>query len=268
MPGDADLTGVTVLVTRPAHQAQHLCELIEAAGGVALRFPVIAIAPPADPRAAAAIASHLDEYDIVIFISANAVEHGLPLIRQAYDELPARPRLAAIGAATARCLEQAWRQPDIIPAHGHDSEALLALPALRAVSGKRIAIFRGAGGRELLGDTLRQRGARVDYADVYQRAKPRAQDLPLLRAGARGKIDVIVVTSNEGIENLLELTGEGARTTLLQTPLALLSTRGATLAAARGFTGPLLVAAEATDAGLIDAIRRWRTATAGNGKGN
>lgn len=266
MPAETDLAGITVLVTRPEHQARRLCELIEQAGGRAVRFPLIAIAAPDDPGPAMGIATQIDNYDIAIFVSTNAVDYGVDLIRRARGELPTRPRLAAIGAATAQRLETRWRRPDVVPAGGFDSETLLATDAMRHVRGRRIAIFRGSGGRELLGDTLRQRGAHVDYADVYRRLKPQGKTLPLLHDGARDNIDVIVVTSNEGIENLLELTSDAARPALLKLPLALMSRRGAELAATRGFIGPLLVAASATDEALVDAIRHWRSTTPATGK--
>ncbi|MEA3242729.1 MAG: uroporphyrinogen-III synthase, partial [Pseudomonadota bacterium] len=49
-PSAAPLQGVGVLVTRPAHQADSLCELIRQQGGTAIRFPVLEIRPPADPQ--------------------------------------------------------------------------------------------------------------------------------------------------------------------------------------------------------------------------
>ncbi|KAF0192232.1 MAG: uroporphyrinogen-III synthase [Gammaproteobacteria bacterium] len=257
----AGLAGITVLVTRPAHQSQHLCELIEGDGGRVIRFPVIDIAPPADPSAATRVVEHLDNFDIAIFISANAVDHGIDLIRRVRGHLRARLTLAAIGKATAERLEQQWRHVDICPPAGYNSEALLATAAMQSVSGTRIVIFRGIGGRELLGDTLRQRGATVEYADVYQRIKPEPAALPLFQDYSRGNIDCVVVTSNEGLENLLELVGDAGRKLLLNRPLALLSQRGAALATARGFTGPVLVAVEATDEALVDVIRQWWSTT-------
>lgn len=267
MPAEPGLTGISVLVTRPAHQSQHLCALIEGAGGHVVRFPVIEIAPPADPDAAARVVKQLDRFDIAIFISANAVDHGVALIRRLWQPPPARLLLAAIGKTTAAHLARQWRQPDIGPAGGDNSEALLATAALRSVSGKRIVIFRGVGGRELLGDTLRTRGATVEYADVYQRIKPAPATMPLFADNSRGKIDCVVVTSNEGLENLLELAGDTGGSILLNTPLALLSQRGAALAAARGFAGPVLVAAAASDEALVDVIRQWWSTAGAAGKG-
>ena len=252
-----DLTGITVMVTRPLHRSRHLCGLIESAGGKTILFPVIDIAPPDDPLGVSAVVDRLDQFDIAIFISANAVGYGVDLIKQRRGALPEGIRIAAIGKSTAGELEQRWRYPDICPEHGFDSESLLAVPEMHAVEDKRIVIFRGAGGRELLAATLRERGAKVEYADVYCRKQPAGDLLPLLRDKSHGKIDVIVVTSNEGLNNLLEMAGVEGRNLLLRMPLALLSHRTAALAGETGFTAPLLVADEAGDEALVDVIGRW-----------
>ena len=82
---------------------------------------------------------------------------------------------------------------------GFDSEALLALPEMRDLAGKRVVIFRGDGGRELLGDTLIARGAIVEYAECYRRSKPTSDAAVLLRLWARDEVLGIVITSSEGL---------------------------------------------------------------------
>ena len=255
----SDLAGATVLVTRPARQAEGLCRRIEEAGGRPVRFPVVEIAPPTRPEAAAAVADRLAEYDIALFVSANAVERGLALVRERLGALPEGLRLAAVGRATARALEaELGRPPDLVPEGRFDSEGLLALPALQGVTDQRVAIFRGEGGRELLAQTLTERGARVDYAEVYRRRRPQADTEGLLQTWEKEGIEAVTATSNEGLENLIALLGERGLEYLRRTPLVVMSRRTAELAAERGLAGPVRVAPEASDAGIVAALCEGR----------
>jgi len=252
-----ELDGVGVLVTRPAHQASGLCALIEQSGGRALRFPVMAIAPVADPRAALALVGRLAQYNLAIFISPNAVEFGFDLIEKT-ARMPAGLKLAAVGEGSARALfQRAGRAPDLQPQERFDSESLLALPELQQVSGWRIAIFRGEGGRELLAETLRARGAEVDYIEVYRRERPLVDRAALALQLRRGEVNVVTVTSSEGLRNLLELAGDENSAQLRRLPLVVVSERTAELARSFGFSQPVLVAAKAGDAALVEVVARW-----------
>jgi uroporphyrinogen-III synthase len=142
----------------------------------------------------------------------------------------------------------------------HDSEALLALPQLQDLSGQRILIIRGVGGRELLCETLRARGAAVNYAEVYQRTRPDSDTRDILAAWAQGAVDVVTVTSGEALQNLVAMLGEPGRGRLLTTPLVVVSGRMVQQALALGFTSPRLAEA-AGDAALMAALIAWRRAT-------
>jgi uroporphyrinogen-III synthase len=154
------LEGVGVLVTRPQHQADELVAAIEAAGGIAYRFPVFDVVPR-EVRDVAREIERLGPSDIVIFVSANAVRYGLSIVGDP------QPRVAAIGPATAAALERAGVAVDIRPSAGFTSEHLLAEPSFNEISGQAITIVRGERGRELLAETLRCRGADVRYLSVY-----------------------------------------------------------------------------------------------------
>jgi uroporphyrinogen-III synthase len=82
-----------------------------------------------------------------------------------------------------------------------------------------VVIFRGDGGRELLGDTLRERGATVDYVECYRRARPNADIEPLLKRWGRGEIDAVTVSSSEGLRNLYDMLGKLGQAWLRRTPL-------------------------------------------------
>lgn len=207
------LAGVGVLVTRPAQQSAGLINAIEAAGGRAITFPVIEILPRSPQDIEADIAA-LGEPDIVIYVSSNAVEHGLAWTSEG--------AVAAVGPATAAAIEAAARIVDIRPASGYDSESLLAEPSLQDVDGKTVRIVRGNSGRELLADTLRARGATVDYLPVYERRLPSrsAADVEALaRHWQVGDIDVTTVMSVESLQNLIVLVPDSCRQALAETPL-------------------------------------------------
>lgn len=207
------LAGIGVLVTRPRTQAKALVDAIERHGGQAFCFPVIEIVPR-DPQEIRDAVAAQSSPDIVIFISRNAVEHG---IRHTNGAL-----IAVIGPATADAVRAAGRVVDIQPSSGYDSEHLLAEPLLRDVSGKHVRIIRGSQGRELLAEELRARGATVDYLSVYERRLPEA-DLDTLaeleRRWRQGAINVITVMSVESLANLVRILPEWCAAQVASTPL-------------------------------------------------
>jgi uroporphyrinogen-III synthase len=253
------LQGVHAVVTRPAHQAQGLCDRIEAEGGVAVRFPVLEIVPKIDTEFLQLIA-RLSDYHIALFISPNAVNCALPSIKEAIKEgggFPDHLRIGAVGKATADAL-QAWECPvTILPQQRFDSEALLALPTLNDVQGKNIVIFRGVGGREHLADSLRQRGAQVHYAECYERRKPHSDPSILQRQWAQNSLDIFIVTSVEGLKNLMELAGDAAWEELSHTPLLVVSDRMAQQARQWGFKADIVCAAKASDPQVVEALCQW-----------
>ena len=194
------LAGRGVLVTRPRELAPGLAKRVAAAGGRAILFPAIEIEPL--PQAGPA-----GRYDVVVFVSPSAVRHGARWIGAGHKTL-------AVGAGTAHEIRK-YGQDVIFPASGADSEALLDLPELAQLSGQQVLIVRGQGGRSLLGDTLRERGARVEYAECYRRVRPRADAAPLLAAW----VDAVTVNSGEALQNLVALLGAEGRERLPETPL-------------------------------------------------
>lgn len=252
------LAGVRVLVTRPAGQAEGLCRLIEEAGGEAIRFPVLEIAPPADEQALDRVLDDLSEYDFAIFVSVNAVRRGLDRLAARGLRWPARLQPAAVGEATARALEGHTLRDVIAPRDRFDSEGLLSAPALAGVSGKRILIFRGEGGRELLAEELRRRGAHVEYAECYRRVRPGTDPAPLLAKLARGAIDIVTVTSLESLTSLLEMAGAEGRAQLVRLPFVVVSARLATAARGAGLAQAPLESANASDPAIVERIRAWR----------
>lgn len=242
-----------VLVTRPAGQAERLCSLIEAAGGEAVRLPAIAIRDPEDTRPLTALPAALDSYHLAVFISVNAVDRALDFIL-AQRNWPAHTRIATVGASTAQALARHGLKVDLVPEHRFNSEALLALDELQDMRGRRVVIFRGNGGRELLRDTLEARGARVEYVEVYRRVCPEdtaATLQPLLQPGI---LACITVTSNESLQNLYAMAGPAGQPLLRDIPLVVAGERQAELAVNLGFTRPAVIAANAGDVAMLAAV--------------
>lgn len=246
------LNGRGILVTRPAHQADALCRLIEAAGGTPLRFPVLEIRPATDPARVRAGLARLNEYDLAIFVSANAVHFTLAAL--ASRPWPPTVAIAAVGAATARALEERGLAAAHCPEREYTSEALLALPALQHMHGRRVLILRGDGGREHLRETLTARGAQVDYLEVYRRARPDTDPAPWLARWHNGEIAAVLITSNESLRSLLAIVGTLGLELLRGTPLVVGNARTRELARELGLDGAVTVAADATDAAMVAAL--------------
>lgn len=253
MSEGCSLNGLAVLVTRPQHQAAHFCQLIEIAGGRAVRFPVIEIVDIEDRTKLQQQINQLDRYDYAIFISPNAAEKAIEIITKKRG-FPQRLKRVAIGGKTAQQMQKLGYPAEAFSSSGYDSEALLALPEMQRVAGRKIMIFRGGSGRKLLGDTLRSRGAEVEYADVYRRVKP----APTEQLGSMlEKVDVVAVTSNEGLQNLHGMADKVARIQLREKPLLAGGRRVVELAARLEFNAAIIQAGNPSDSGMLDALCQW-----------
>lgn len=244
-----------VLVTRPAGQAGGLCRMLEEAGYTAFRLATIEIREPEQMASLQSLVDSLQDYDLAVFISVNAVSRGLDYIL-ARRGWPQQVKIAAVGASSAAALREHGLAVDLVPAHQYNSESLLALEELQDMHGKRVVILRGNGGREHLRDTLIARGAKVDYVEVYRRACP-APDSQLMRSLLQpGALDVITVTSNESLQNLFSMAAEDLQSQLRTLPLVVASERQALLAQELGFEHAAVVAENAADVALVEAVKR------------
>jgi uroporphyrinogen-III synthase len=272
----SELLGVGILVTRPEQQAMPLCRLLAAYGAACYPFPAIEIKPLVDRGAAqAAIAQgdapdgrgtrarfgNLEQFDWIVFVSANAVRFGVHLLEQKRDL-----RLAAVGPATARALNHAGYRVAIVPAEGFDSEGLLADPRMQNLAGRRVLIVKGSGGRELLAAELSRRGAIVELAEVYERvpATPSNAELAALeQLFAANNIQVITSTSAEIGASLLRLATPALRIDFERVHWLVPSTRVAEGLEKLGLGAPLIVADSAEDQELASALIRWRSSESG-----
>lgn len=242
MTAASPLQGRNIVITRPAGQMAHLADALIGLGAKPILFPVLAIFDVADPSALQDMAIRLDQFDLACFVSPNAVEKSLSAIL-ARRSWPARLRVATVGKSSEMALAKFGITDVVAPQGRFDSEALLDLPELQDMNGKRVVIFRGDGGRELLGETLKQRGAQIEYIACYRRDRPEIDPAPLLKLWADNQLDAVTVTSSEGLRNLVDMVGKLGQTWLKKTPLFVPHQRIAGLARALGcheviLTGP------------------------------
>lgn len=252
----APLAGRTIVVTRPRAQAAPLVEAIRAAGGEPFIFPLLEIGSASDPLPLANAKAQLADYRLAVFISPNAVDYSLPTLLAGCTRWPASVRAAAVGQGTVRALAAHGIDGVIAPTGRFDSEALLELPGLQVadVAGRRVAIFRGDGGRELLADTLRSRGAVVDCVTCYRRSAPK-DVAPLLQQWNGAGIDAVTVSSSEGLRYLVDLLDGAQRALLAELPVFVPHARIAENAATLGLRRVILTGP--ADAGIIAGLSTY-----------
>ncbi len=252
--GSGALQGRVIVVTRPRQQAGELADAIAAQGGLPLLFPLLEIGPAPDPAPLEQVAARLGEFRLAVFVSPNAVQYALPTLL-ASRPWPPTLQAVAVGPGTVRALAAAGIASSLCPATRFDSEALLELPELAPaqVAGQGVLILRGNGGRELLGDTLAARGARVERLACDSRSGPGAGSGEFLARLEAGSLDALILSSSEALAHLLALVpAAGPRQRLLDLPLFVPHARIAAGASAAGFTRVVLT--EAADAGLLAGL--------------
>ncbi|WP_181919465.1 uroporphyrinogen-III synthase [Alkalilimnicola ehrlichii] len=247
------LAGCSVLVTRPQAQADGLCRRLEALGAAPVRLPTLLIGPVAASPALDAAIADVAVADWIIFASRNAVSYGFELLDERGLRLNPQARLATVGTGTAHELRKHGYRVTCKPKAGFNTEALLDMPEFAVGMGDRVLIFRGRGGRALMGDTLKERGARVRFVEVYQRLQPDLDVRAALMAWRACERRWTIVTSEEGLGNLLRMVGDAADE-LRSYGLVTVSERLIAAARRRGWSGPIRLAASPGDNGLTDAL--------------
>ena len=255
MSAQKQLDGINILVTRPIHQSTFLAEGIRAMGGNPILLPVLEITDVKDLNPLIDLISRLDEFDWAIFVSPNAVNKAMQLIGK-QRILPPYIRFAAVGKGSADALKHYGVNEVLVPVEHFDSEALLQQEQLQDMAGKRVVIFRGNGGRELLGDTLIQRGASLEYAECYQRRKPDIDTTSLLSAWMQGEIHAVIITSSEGLHNLFDIIGKLGQQLLKSTPVFTVHERIARTAKKLGLR-KIVKSTSTGDEGLLECLQAY-----------
>lgn len=246
------LKGKTVLITRPEKQVNTLYELVKREQATPILLPLLSIKAFESEQLDLAL-SNFQDYDKVIFVSRNAVEICFAYLNEKQLSLSKQVCLA-VGTATLRILtEQGYESKQDVSEHA-TTETLLMDEELSDtnIRDKSVLIVRGKGGRETLGDELKNRGANVTYAEVYKREKV-SYSLAQKREIISTKPDVIVLTSNEGINAYYELFHQLETGMIANKPLVVLSERNKIYAEDLGFSGAIQIAEKTSDQGLLEA---------------
>ncbi len=232
----------TVLLTRPEGENESLQALLSPRFANILVSPMVRLSGLPVTPAMRKVAQDLDQIDKLFFVSKSAVRYTLPLLESFWPQWPVTTDWFAVGEGTAAELA-AYDVNARYPVTA-GSEGLLALPELQNLSGNKVVIVRGRGGRALLGDELENRGADLAYLETYQRDGIINSDLKALPERS-----IIVVTSVE----ILEAISVSLAEVLNDCSLVTASARIADAARSSGVTS-VLNAGGASDQALYDAI--------------
>jgi len=208
------LSGLTVLITRPSNQVESLRRAIESGGAKVLSLPLIEIRALNDAQAIQDLKDkvlQLDCYQSLIFVSNNAVSFGGEVINNYWPQFPLKVDVIAVGPTTAEAASERFACEVIQPTSGMTSEDILRLPQLQDVSEKKIGIVRGQGGRELLADTLRERGAIVDYLEAYSRTPIDYTSADFCNRLVEAGVNVLTVSSGESLNRLTHLLADNRK---------------------------------------------------------
>ena len=256
-----ELRGIVALVTRPAGQGAALASAIRAAGGEALECPLLDILPL--PLEAATLARLLTESSTAIFISTNAVAAALAAVREAGLAWPPGLRALAVGSATRDALIRAGIAAQAGEGTAMNSEELLCHAALAQVQGQGILIFKGEGGRELLAEALRARGARVEECALYRRSLPDGASALLETLLDSHRVNTFLASSGETLAHLLGLLGRMPAGKVPTEACFVVPGERVAAEARHRVPAPVVMARNASDAAMLEALATLAKAPGG-----
>lgn len=249
------LYGLSTLITRPTHQSQDLAIQTQSLGGNVIHFPTLEICGPKNTKKVIQGIKKLNQYDLIIFISPNAVFKTAEYIHDIWPSWPQNLKTIATGPGTALSLKQHKLPCDNHPEKDFSGIGLLSLNVLQNIKRKKILIIKGEGGRHYLAKNLKARGAQIENLNVYKRKLPKidASNIP-----NQETIDIIICTSNSGLRNLVGLLSPHWQDALFQKQLLVISPRLADNAKKLGFVKPALISDNANHTAILQTLFSWR----------
>ena len=242
-----------VLILRPGERGDVLAATLHQHGFEVQHLNTLTLAPLPEDAELRSFWLNFDQFHKVVVISPFAAQCLAQALDRYWPQLPVGNEYYCVGRSTAEILHQQLGVKARVHESSHHedtSEALLALPSLQCVEQRKILIVAGEGGRDVLVETLRKRGARVTRASVYQRRYQPPDPGGIARLQS-GNFKALMVTSSEQLQHLSRWCNQAA----LNQPLIVSSHRLATLASGLGFSAPT-VARGATPAALTAALTR------------
>ncbi len=245
------MLGKTVVLTREAELSAGLAAQISEQGGKVITMPAL------ETRALESAPVPLPAFDLLVFVSRNAVKYAMELIPDLQQQGQGTGVFAMGMASRDELLACGFESVRHAPGAG-GSEALLAMPDLQPenVKDRKVLVLSGKGGLDLLDTELHRRGAKVQKLELYQRQMPKLDPVAISQIWQVEKPDAVVIYSGEGLQNLVELTPHDDREVFLQTPMVVISERLRKVAEESGFNGKVCVAESYTDEAILDAIEK------------
>jgi uroporphyrinogen III methyltransferase/synthase len=202
------LFGKGVVITRPEKQADDLARLLAKEGANPIHFPTIKIVPPPDWRELDAAIKKLEEYEWLIFTSANGVAFFFErLIAKKKDIRNLKGvKICCIGPATAQQVESKGIKVDLVP-DKFISEGILESFSRINLRGKKILIARAAKARDVLPAGLKKLGAKVDVVTAYETINSGKKKNDLETLFKENQVDVITFTSSSTVNNFVKIMG-------------------------------------------------------------
>ncbi|MEE9910266.1 MAG: uroporphyrinogen-III C-methyltransferase [Deltaproteobacteria bacterium] len=202
------LFGKGVVITRPERQADDLAQLLAAEGANPIAFPTIKIQPPSDWSELDRAIGELETCHWLIFTSANGVHFFFQRLREKGGDVRDLKgvKICCIGPATAKQVLDRGVRVDLVPGE-FIAEGILKLFAEMDLSGKKILIPRAAKARDILPESLRKQGARVDVVTAYQTVNSGRKKEELAKRIEAGEVDVITFTSSSTVTHFVDIMG-------------------------------------------------------------
>jgi len=256
-------TQLRVIATRPKEQNAGWIKQLQMRGFDSYSLPLLELSPVSSEVEQQAIKNlilELDSYSGIIFVSQNAVAYGCDWIENYWPQLPIGLDYFAVGSKTATVLRDRLQLDPIAASSSMDSEALLSRPELKTnrVAGQKFMICRGVGGRTTLAEVLTDRGAEVNYCELYQRQCPQSAVAALAQLKVDPQRDIIALFSGETLNNLIDSANSPTAksdtlTSLQQLQLLVPGQRVAQLARDAGFLR-LIISENASENAMLETL--------------